>query len=75
MTSEVRIPYAFHQGKKKKKEKKRWQLGTLLLFLKILRVYFVIADRNVFEDTVTQQHLAYSVYFFPLYLSIDLKLL
>lgn len=72
MTSEVRIPYAFHRVGG---EKKRWQLGTLLLFLKIVRVYFVIADRNVFENTVTQQHLAYSVYFFPLYLSIDLKLL
>lgn len=74
MTSEVRIPYAFHRGGGGG-EKKRWQLGTLLLFLKIVRVYFVIADRNVFENTVTQQHLAYSVYFFPLYLSIDLKLL
>lgn len=51
--------------KKRKKKKERWQLGSLLLFLKILTVYFVIADRNVFENVVTQQHSAYSVYLSP----------
>lgn len=56
-------------------KKERWQLGTLLVFLKILTVYFAIADRNAVENTVTQQHLAYSASLFPLYISIDLKLL
>jgi len=57
-----------------KKKKGGGSLALCSYFKKILRLYFIIADINVVESMVTKQHLAYSVYLFPLYISIDLDL-